>query len=119
MLACPFAPHTCGDGQVAGQLTIPPQPSATGPHCLPVSAQLVAGVQVPPPGPWMLPPPQTFAWPPPPQICPCVAHEELPHDTVPPQPSAMLPQFIPAGHCVSGVHCGVPHMLAVPAPPQI
>ena len=41
-----------------------------------------------------------------------------PHDTVPPQPSAMLPQFMPAGHVVAFTHVGAPHTFAVPAPPQ-
>jgi hypothetical protein len=37
----------------------------------------------------------------------------------PPQPSATLPQFMPAGHCSSGVQAGAPQTFAVPAPPQI
>jgi hypothetical protein len=41
-----------------------------------------------------------------------------PHDTMPPQPSATDPQFMPAGQLVIGVHGGVPHMFGVPAPPH-
>jgi hypothetical protein len=42
-----------------------------------------------------------------------------PQVTDPPQPSAIDPQFIPAGHCVIGWHSGLPHTFCVPPPPQI
>jgi hypothetical protein len=64
-----------------------------------------------------MPPPHTLGWPPPPQIA-GAAHAP-PHETAPPQPSAIEPQFIPAGHCVRGVQGGVAHTFVVPAPPQI
>jgi len=38
---------------------------------------------------------------------------------MPPQPSAIEPQFIPAGHAASGVHVGAPQTFGVPPPPQI
>jgi hypothetical protein len=41
-----------------------------------------------------------------------------PQETTPPQPSATDPQFIPAEQLVIGVHAGLPHIFAVPAPPQ-
>jgi hypothetical protein len=43
----------------------------------------------------------------------------VPQVTVPPHPSATLPQFIPAGHDVSFVQAGAPHWLGTPVPPQI
>jgi hypothetical protein len=54
--------------------------------------------------------------PPPPHVFPPL--HAGPHAIVPPQPSATEPQFMPAGHWVSGVHGGVPHAFAWPAPPQ-
>jgi hypothetical protein len=46
-------------------------------------------------------------------------HVEGPHAIVPPQPSAIEPQSIPAGQLVAGLHAGLPHAFCVPAPPQI
>src|SRR5690606_19794448 len=42
-----------------------------------------------------------------------------PHGMVPPQPSAITPQFMWAGHSVMGEHEGVPQTFGVPPPPQI
>src|SRR4051794_37350903 len=58
--------------------------------------------------------PHTFALPPPPQVP--VLHA-LPQLTMPPQPSATTPQFIPFGHDVIGVHA-LPHWLGMPPPPH-
>ena len=58
-LGMPPPPQMEGEGQI-GQFVSPPQPSATGPHSLPVPAH-VSGVQAPPPPPVTVPPPQTFA----------------------------------------------------------
>jgi hypothetical protein len=41
-----------------------------------------------------------------------------PHETMPPQPSATDPQFMPAGQLAIGVHGGAPHTFGVPAPPH-
>jgi hypothetical protein len=38
---------------------------------------------------------------------------------LPPQPFGQSPQFLPAGHCVSGVHGGAPHWFATPPPPHV
>jgi hypothetical protein len=37
---------------------------------------------------------------------------------VPPQPFAIAPQFIPAGHAVIGLQSGAPQTFGVPPPPQ-
>jgi hypothetical protein len=42
--------------------------------------------------------------------------EHVPQLTMPPHPSAAVPQASPAGHVVAGVQ---PHLLAVPPPPQV
>src|SRR5262245_19720149 len=62
----------------------PPQPSP--PHALLVQF----GVQ-----------PQTFAVPPPPHVCGAV---QVPQLSVPPQPSEMVPQFLPCAVHVVGMH---------------
>jgi hypothetical protein len=79
-----------------------PQLSITVPHLPPL--QVVAcelRVQ-----PQMLP---LQIWPDPGQVV-------GPQVSVPPQPSLMVPQFVPAGQAVSGVQ---PHWLGVPPPPQV
>src|SRR6059036_300740 len=48
--------------------------------------------------------PQTFATPPPPQVCGAV---QAPQVSVPPQPSAIVPQFFPCAAQVVGVQAGV------------
>jgi hypothetical protein len=57
--------------------------------------------------------PHTFAVPAPSHEFGAV-HE--PQSSVPPQPSGMLPQFLPCATHVVGVH---PHLLAVPPPPHV
>ena len=49
----------------------------------------------------VLPPPQTLATPPPPHVCGAVQEPQL---SVPPQPSAIEPQFFPCAAQVVGVH---------------
>src|SRR5215468_6383034 len=61
------------------------------------------------------PPPQTLATPPPPQVWGAV---QVPQVSVPPQPSAMLPQVVPCAAHVVGVHVALPHTLATPPPPH-
>jgi hypothetical protein len=113
-LGTPPPPQIAGEAHV-GQSTTPPQPSATGPHSLPVCAQ-VFGWQAAPPA---RPPPQTLGCPPPPQICGAEQPLPSPQDTIPPQPSAIDPQFIPEGHCVIGLQNALDgeHLLG-PPPPQ-
>ena len=53
--------------------------------------------------------PQTFGVPPPPQVCGAV--HAGPQLTVPPHPSSMVPQFLPAPQEVIGVQ---PHTLLAP-----
>jgi hypothetical protein len=48
-------------------------------------------------------PPQTFGVPPPPQV---LGAAQVPQLIVPPQPSEIVPQLIPAGQAVSGVQQG-------------
>jgi hypothetical protein len=74
------------------------------------------GVHVPPSAPAIVPPPHTFGCPAPPQMAGEV--HAPPQETVPPQPSAIDPQFMPAGQLVMGVQGGAPHTFSVPAPPQ-
>jgi hypothetical protein len=64
----------------------------------------------------VLPVPQTFMVPPPPQVSDPL---QLPHWSVPPQPSLMLPQFLPWAAQVVGVHVLPPHTFGVPPPPQV
>jgi len=75
------------------------------PQFLPCVVQLVVTVQ----------PPQTFATPPP-------AHDwgsaQVPHESVPPQPSASVPQFLACPAHVSGVQVPTPQTLAAPPPPH-
>src|SRR5207244_10296077 len=58
--------------------------------------------------------PQTFVTPAPPQVCGAV---QAPQASVPPQPSAIVPQFFPCAAQVVGVQ--VPQTFATPAPPQV
>jgi hypothetical protein len=109
------APQTAGETQLPHGIE-PPQPSAIGPHAF--AGHVVIGTQLPVPPSVTLPPPQTFGMPPPPQIV-GAAHVVALQLTMPPQPSEMLPQFMPAGHAVIFVHEGVPHWFGVPPPPQI
>jgi hypothetical protein len=60
-------------------------------------------------------PPQTLGVPPPPHVSLPV---QVPHDSVPPQPSPMLPQFLPWALHVVGTHAGTPQTLGVPPPPH-
>jgi hypothetical protein len=46
-------------------------------------------------------------------VCP---PEHVPHITIPPQPSSIVPQLSPLGHTVSGVQ---PHWFGAPPPPQV
>src|SRR5262245_65784369 len=50
------------------------------------------------------PPPQTLATPPPPQVCGAVQEPQV---CVPPQPSAMVPQFVPCAAQVVGLQVAV------------
>jgi hypothetical protein len=105
-LGVPPPPQTAGDVQLPHART-PPHPSAMGPHAL--AGHVRSGWHGVPPSPRIVPPPHTLALPPPPQIAGAVHPLPLPQFTTPPQPSAMLPQFIPAGHDVILLHTGVPH----------
>src|SRR5262249_28411274 len=58
--------------------------------------------------------PQTFATPPPPQVCGAV---QTPQVSVPPQPSGIVPQFVPCAAPASRVQ--VPQTFAAPPPPQV
>jgi hypothetical protein len=73
-------------------------------------------VQVPPSAPTTLPPPHTLGLPAPPQMAGEV--QAAPHETVPPQPSAIEPQFMPAGQLAIGVQGGAPQTFWVPEPPH-
>jgi hypothetical protein len=73
------------------QFNVEEHPSLTTPQVAPSSEQLF-GVQVPGP--------QTFGAPPPPQFSPFA---QLPHETVPPQPSSIDPQAAEAEAQVRGV----------------
>ena len=92
---------------------MPPQPSAMDPQFMP-AGQLVIGVHGGTPHTFGVPaPPHT--WPP---------GHVLPQSTIPPHPSAILPQFAPWQ--VTGMHCppsapttALPHTLDVPPPPQV
>ena len=64
----------------------------------------------------VLPLPQTLGAPPPPQVSEPL---QLPHWSMPPQPSLIAPQFFPWAAQVVGVHAGAPQTLAVPPPPQV
>ena len=57
--------------------------------------------------------PQTLAVPAPAQVSGAV---QVPQSSVPPQPSGMLPQFMPRAAHVVGVH---PQTFAVPPPPHV
>jgi hypothetical protein len=57
--------------------------------------------------------PQTFAVPPPPQV---FGVEQVPQLSEPPQPSGIVPQFLPCAVQVVGVQ---PQTFAVPPPPQV
>src|SRR5262245_5238752 len=108
----PPPPQAAGDVQLP-QLITPPQPSASGPHEFAGHAVMGAQFGGPPP------PPHTFGWPPPPQICGLV--HAPPQLIRPPHPSPTLPQFIPVGHDVLGVHPPgpPPQTPGTPPPPQI
>jgi hypothetical protein len=82
-----------------------------------LAGHVAIGWHATPPSAVTVPPPQTLGVPLPPQIE--GAGHAPPQLTVPPHPSAMTPQFIPAGHDVSFVQLGVPHWFATPPPPQI
>jgi hypothetical protein len=57
--------------------------------------------------------PQTFGVPPPPQVSSPV---QVPQSRVPPQPSEMVPQFLPCAAHVVGMQ---PHTFGVPPPPHV
>jgi len=61
-------------------------------------------------------PPQTLAVPPPPHVCGAV---HVPHESVPPQPFEIVPQFFPWAAQVVGVHAAAPHTFAMPLPPHV
>lgn len=84
------------------QEMVPPHWSLMLPHVLPCAPQVV-GVQ-----------PHAFAVPLPPQVCGGV---QLPHCSVPLQPSDTLPQLAPACAQVLAVHGVSPHLPAM-LPPQ-
>jgi hypothetical protein len=63
-----------------------------------------------------LPAPQTFGVPPPPQLFDPL---QVPHWSVPPQPSLIAPQFLLWAAQVVGVHALAPQTLGVPPPPQV
>jgi hypothetical protein len=107
-----FAWHTVPLAQFAPpQSTIPPQPSAISPHFAPTPAHVFFVHDAEP---------HTLAEPPPPHVWPAAqAPVPVPHVIAPPHPSGYWPQFIPAGHCVSGVHVGLPHCPATPPPPHV
>ena len=71
--------------------------------------------------------PHTFGSPAPPQDSPAGHAAPVPHVTVPPQPSAITPQFIGMPVDVTqtvlakaGTHAAVPpHAFGVPPPPQV
>jgi hypothetical protein len=110
-LGTPPPPQVVGDVHCP-HWTTSPQPLAIGPHAF-AGHVVTVGVQpVSPP-----PPPQTFGCPPPPQTSGAV--QPTPQPMVPPQPSAMLPQFMPAGQLVIFVQLVAPHWFGVPPPPQI
>jgi len=52
----------------------------------------------------VVPPPQTLATPPPPQVCGTVQEPQV---SVPPQPSAIVPQFVPCAAQVVGLQVAV------------
>lgn len=99
------APHTPPLGQAPAptpQVSRPPQPSGMNPQLSPAHATDCAiGVH------W-LSPPQTLATPPPPQVA---GEMQVPHWTMPPQPSAIGPQAS-AGQVVIGTQP------AIVPPPQ-
>src|SRR5260370_10266403 len=96
-LATPPAPQAWVAGQFCPQLTVPPQPSGIRPQLFELHTR---GVQ---PQVWLF-------W----QM---LGSMQLPHEMVPPQPSAMLlPQLYPAEAQVVAVQ---PQTLAVPPPPQV
>jgi hypothetical protein len=109
----PPPPHEAPPVQLP-QLSVPPQPSDCVPQ-LALSAVQVVFVHVP--GvPHSLGPAA-------PQTC---GEVQVPHMSVPPQPSPAVPQLIetppaPALAHVLGTHIpgGLPHALAVPAPPHV
>jgi hypothetical protein len=103
-----FAPH-------APQVTVRVAPQLSAPCTFPQTREpqrraarlpSLSGVQ-----------PHTFAVPgfPPPHVAPRAEHV-LPQLSVPPHPSAMLPQFLPCAAHVVGVQ---PHTFDVPPPPQL
>ena len=44
---------------------------------------------------------------------------QTPQSILPPQPYGHSPQFLHAGHWLSGTHAGFPHLFATPPPPQV
>lgn len=96
--AVPPPPHVVLVGQVEPQLIVPPQPLGTVPQFLFVhAAPIDRGVH-----------PQTLAVPgaPPPHVWPLGQPPfNVPQVSVPvPQPLSIVPQFLPEGQAVSGVH---------------
>jgi hypothetical protein len=57
--------------------------------------------------------PQTFAAPPPPQV---MGARQVPQLSMIPQPSSIVPQFLP---CAAHVVWVQPHMPVTPPPPQV
>ena len=80
------------------------------PQYCPLACVQLTGVQAPESGAA----PQTFGVPPPPHVSNPV--HGPPQFEVPPQPSGMVPQFLPCALHVVGVQ---PHTFGVPPPPQV
>jgi hypothetical protein len=115
ILAVPPPPHVCGAVHEP-QLMAPPQPLDTVSQFLPAQALIEKGVH-----------PHTLAEPglPPPQVWPLGQLPPIvPQVTIAvPQPLSTVPQFLPAGHAVIGVHvlAQIPFAQAIPLgqPPAI
>jgi hypothetical protein len=128
--------------QVVGQVYVLPQPLLTGPQSAapPVPVHAVVsrmGVQTGGPASIVVVPPsgrgttvvepQTFGTPAPPHDSPLGQGAPVPHVTVPPQPSAITPQFIGMPVEVTQTELGVagtqpavpPHTFGVPPPPHV
>ena len=113
-LDVPPPPQVSGGVQLpplVPQVIDPPQPSAHGPQFFP-AGHVVIGVHAGEP--------QTPGDPPPPHVAGDVhAPPFEPHVIVPPHPSPIVPQLMPEGHAVAGVHAGCPHWNGTPPPPHV
>jgi hypothetical protein len=120
--ATPPPPQIAGGVQAFAppQIHVPPQPSETTPQFLPAhAAACVAGFYT------QFGVPHWFGVPAPPQMLVPV-HAPVPHERMPPQPSATSPHSL-APQTVLGMHAPPsgpvtappPHLLGMPPPPQI